>query len=188
MMNKTGMNILAATIILVLAMSGCTAETARNESRDLPQEDKAESDSTENLISGQMKTILDFRQSQFCQEYKCSERDSWQLRDGDTNHTYNTNVSTVAVEAQTKGETVTGLGIMFYDTAKLSDSDYEIIKSLVDSLDRSVDHEQTMSYIRQNIENSVSQIREANSAEDSGFRIWAGKVGSEQTLSLERIG
>lgn len=137
--------------------------------------------------SKQITTHSDFDHSEFCRQFHCEEKDSWPLQNGDTNHTYNTNVDSLSVEVNTKGELVTGLGLMFLERSELSGPEFAVVESLLRSIDQTQQHGAALSFIKQNVEKPVPQIRKAQFTTDGDFRIWAGRVGPEQGVAFERV-
>jgi hypothetical protein len=141
-------------------------------------------------FSKRIKTQSDFEQSEFCQLYHCAADSEWPVHNnGDVNHTYHTSVSELGVDAQINSQrnpSVTGFGLTFFDRDHLSIEDFIVIAALIHSANQVTHHDKVMSFIRNNIERSVDQIKMANFIDDGDFRIWAGKV-MQQTIEFERM-
>ncbi|MBM3237012.1 hypothetical protein FJZ31_12040 [Candidatus Poribacteria bacterium] len=138
------------------------------------------------------KLILsEFERSEFCRTYNCSFDRSWDLRSGGTNNSYDIDVNpTVSVEITTSNGKLTGGGLMFFERPKLISTDFQLVYSFLNSISStaglSLEVDSTIRrLVEQNIETNVFQIREANSIPFGSMRIWAGKVGKEQTISVE---
>jgi hypothetical protein len=146
---------------------------------------------SKETVSG-LKTKADFEASEFCRKYQCHVAKSWPLKTGGTNHSYDSNLNTsshdVLVEATTKGELVTEIGLIFTndDNSSLTDKEFGIIETLLKSLNPNGNHKAAFSFIRKHVEKEVSQINEAPSIKDGEFRIRAGKV-LQQTILIERV-
>jgi hypothetical protein len=142
--------------------------------------------------SKQINTESDFESSEFCRQYHCKESGHWDVQNGKMNHTYETTTNHVSVEVQTAaGNSVTGFGLMFSERDRLSDEDLSAIGTLTRSVDQSVGHDKTISFIKGNVEVKVCSTcqvdQSAKSIKDGNFRIWAGKSGTDQVVSFKRV-
>lgn len=145
---------------------------------------------TPALTSRALNTVPDFEHSEFCRRYACREDRHWIVRNGDTNHSYDTNLEGVDVEVQdnpSRQPPLTGLGISFNyrEDERLSPQDFEVIETLVRCTDQSSDHAKTMDYIRKNIEIDIncrtcSMFDSSNFVTDGDFHVWAKKVDQQQ--------
>lgn len=187
-MNKI---LLVFVAILILNLVACS-KPAPEETHSTSEDNVVAVDEPVEVIppveSGVFLSLSDFKNLQFFQQNNCAEAGSWVLQNGNTNYTYDVGPHSLEVEIEPGSQKVVGFGLMFFDRRTLSESDIAIITDLITSLDQSSNHDDTISFVRANIENSVSQIRQAESVDDGNFRIWAGKVGAEQVVSFERIG
>jgi hypothetical protein len=141
--------------------------------------------------SASIATLQDFADSEFCERYSCKETQSWALKPRGVNHIFGTKIRTpsdhnLEVEVQTDEDTVSGLGLMFFEKDRLDSDDFKIIESLLRSTAQSRNHGRTMSFVHENIEQSAFQIKEGRSVIDGEFRVWVAKV-LQQTVDLERI-
>lgn len=140
-----------------------------------------------NPSQKEIKTLSDFAKCTFCQIYDCIERKSWALRDGGTNHTYECDIKPdVSLEVQTRGTEVYGIGLMFYYRESLSSDDFVIISDLIDCLGAKQKSAKAKQFIKAQIERRVHQIRQAKPIQFGSYTIWAGKVGYEQIVDLEK--
>jgi hypothetical protein len=164
--------------------------------------DSAVQQPTKPPTSRVLNTRSDFENSEFCQSYHCKEGQPRTLRNGDTTHDYDTNLrehdtnlSDVSVDLEdnsNRNPAVTGCGLMFFYRDQLSADDFNVIAALVRSTDQTANHRKALSFIKKNIESELAcrtcQLDDStNFVTDGDFRIWAGKVGAEQTLTFERV-
>ena len=171
------------------------APTIAAVSPDRRSNDLARAKTANSPISRVLNTQSDFEHSEFCQSYHCKEDKHWPVRNGDVNHSYDTTVNDLMVEIEdnsTRNPKVTGFGMIFLGRDQLSPEDFNTIAILVRGIDQSANHDKTISFIKGNIENEIScrtcQLNEStNFVTDGDFRVWAGKVGSDQTISSKRV-
>ena len=141
-----------------------------------------------NLNTYEEITVLDdFQSSDFFQKYQCKETQSWPLKEGGTNHSYQTTLGdSIAFEVSTEGDSIKSLGLTFYDNDALTKNNFEVIETLLRSINKIDGDDATLSFIRQYIDRNFSQIYEAPSIKYGSFQIWAGKV-LQETISIKRI-
>jgi hypothetical protein len=184
---------LAASVALSL-YGAHIARTIAPVSTDRPN-DSTVAQTAHSPASRVLNTQLDFENSEFCRSYHCKEDKHWPVRSGDVNHSYNTSLSNLGVEMwdnSSRNPALTGFGLSFFDRDQLSDEDLKIITTLVRSTDQAANHDKTITFIKRNIEIEIScrtcQLDDsANFVRDGDFRLWAGKVGTEQTIIFERV-
>jgi len=90
---------------------------------------------------------------------------------------------------QTIENKVVSFGIVYYERDILSEADLNFVCQLLQSADinLNVDHK-VRDYIHTNAERHVFQIKQASPITLGKLKIYAGKVGPEQTISVEKIG
>jgi hypothetical protein len=145
-------------------------------------------DATPAPTSRVLSTLTDFEHSEFCQRYACREDSQSVVRNGDTNHSYHTNLEDVGIEVEdnsSRQPPLTGFGIMFFNRERLSSQDFEVINTLVRSTDQSANHAKTTAYIAKNVETDIScrtceMFDSPNFVSDGDFHVWAIKVFQQQ--------
>jgi len=179
--------------IVFLGLIGCPASSPES-TQDQPEDKTATSEESTGVQEDsqtpgpeRIESLTDFTNSDFFQKYNCLKRDTYELSNGNTNHPFYVDVHLLDVQTEPGNQKIVGMGFMFFERRILTDSDFAMITDLLTSLDQTSNHDATISFIKANVENSVSQIIQAESIDDGNFRIWAGKVGTEQTLSFERL-
>jgi hypothetical protein len=132
-----------------------------------------------------VQSLAEFEASQFCREYNCVLSDSWDLRKGGINNSYDTDVSPeVSVEVTTVDGIPTEAGLVFYYRPKLSADDLQLVYLFLESFHPGVKVDTSVkTFIERNVEIDVFQICEADSIEFGSVRVWAGKV-LEQTVHI----
>jgi len=177
--------LLILLIIGIVVLSGCANQSAPQE--QITQQ-KQEIQETSKEPSVRIETLSDFENSDFCKTYNCIKDRSWALRSGGTNNVYDNNINpTVSFEIVSDNDNVIDAGLMFYYKTELSDDDLQIIYNFLESIDTEKDLSAIKSYVSSNIEKKVSQIMQASPTTFSSFKVYAGKVGQEQIVHLEKI-
>jgi len=172
-------------IIGIVVLSGCANQTTTQEQITPPKQEIQE---TPKEPSVRINTLSDFENSEFCKTYNCAKDRSWDLRSGGTNNVYDNNINpTVSFEIVSDNGNVIDAGLMFYYRNELSDNDLQIVYNFLKSVDTEKDISAIKSYVSTNIEKSVSQIMQATPTTFSSFKVYAGKVGQEQIVHLEKI-
>ncbi len=130
-----------------------------------------------------------FETSAFCKQYRCANHKSWALKTGGTNHIYALNLTpAVSVEVPTKDGRLDHYGLMFYERDRLGETDLQLIDTLLRTIDAASASDAVRQFVRTNIERDAFQIRQARSSQFGRYRLWAGKVGGQQTVSIEPVG
>lgn len=145
----------------------------------------------EKITPLRIETLSDFENSQFYRYYKFRKGLGWNLRSGGYNNDYDVLSiwPDVSLEVITVGDKVVGFGIMFYERHELQENDLEFVYRLLESIDIQVKlTDKIKKFIKRNVERYVFQIRNADSIVFNRFKIWVGKVGKEQTISIARLG
>ncbi|MDQ3903221.1 MAG: hypothetical protein M3247_06245 [Thermoproteota archaeon] len=137
----------------------------------------------------QIQTLDDFENCEFYRRYNLNRDRGWNLKNGGYNNTYEIpGQHNINVEVQTMKDEVMGFGLVFYEKDKLEDSDLNLIYSLLQSIDtKATISPSVKEYIKTNAEINVFQIRQAKPITFNKLKIYAGKVGPEQTISIEKI-
>jgi len=87
---------------------------------------------------------------------------------------------------QTLKEKVSGAGIIFYKKEILSDKDFNVVFDFIENLDNQAQLQQsTKDHIKANITKTVFQIKQSAPTQHSRFKIFSGKVGNEEIVSIE---
>jgi len=125
--------------------------------------------------------------SEFCKSYGCPKPDTWPLRDGSVNNNYKPNVRpSVSLEAPTSGGKVKSYGLVFYERRVLTPKDLEMVWSLIRSIHPGGDTPTIKTFVQTHVAVKVEQIMQAKTTVVGPFRVWAGKVGQEQVVHIER--
>jgi len=125
--------------------------------------------------------------SEFCKRYACQQPTTWALKGGGTNYSYKLNVRpSVSFEAPTQGDAIKSYGLSFYDRRALGAPEFEMIWALLRSIHPGGDTAPVKQFVKSHVELKVSQIMQAKTTLAGPFRLWAGKVGQEQIVHLER--
>lgn len=136
------------------------------------------------FAQGELKAL---ETSEFCKSYGCPKPETWALRDGGINNSYRVNVRpAVSLEAPTQGGAVKSYGLSFYERKILAPKDLEMIWSLIRSIHPAGDTPQVRNFVKSHIEVGVPQILRANTAVVGPYRLWAGRVGQQQIIRIER--
>jgi hypothetical protein len=141
------------------------------------------------IPSTRIETLDDFERSEVYRDYKLRKEDGWKLNTGAYNNSYETSsVSDINIEIQTIENKVVGFGIVFDERDNLQEVDLNFVYKLLQSIDTKakLDHK-IREYIKINAEKPVFQIKQANPTTFGKFKIYAGRVGPEQTISIEKI-
>lgn len=128
-----------------------------------------------------------FEASAFCRQFGCQRDKSWALKTGGTNHSYSLQVDKdISVEVPTAADdSIDNYGISFYgERERLGDSELRLVDSLLKTIDANAATVAVRKFVRGNVERPISQIREADSTPFGQYRLWAGKVGNEQIVSI----
>lgn len=185
----------AALLSLSLLLTSCTSTNNSNQvTRNIntpgssaSPEAKATPDSKPSIT---IETLDDFERSEFYRTYKLYKEKGWPLRGGSYNTVYDApSIHDVAIEVQTLDTKVIGCGLVFYEREALGDVELNFIYSLLQSLDTKVKLDSKVKeYIKTYTEKiRVFQIKEVTPITFGKFRIYAGKVGPEQTISIVKI-
>jgi len=75
---------------------------------------------------------------------------------------------------------------VFYYRNKLSNDDLQMVYDFLKSVDTEKDLSEIKPYVSVNVENKVSQIMLATPTTFGSFKVYAGKVGREQIVHLEK--
>jgi|GEM_PF-2861735 len=181
-------------IVAALLVSGCrtndnghlsSANVEKPKNVPSPEPTKvAKSDSTPSI---RIETLDDFEKSGFYVDYKMRKEDGWKLNNGSYNNSYETSaLSDTSVEVQTIENKVVGFGMVFYERNGLEEADLNFVYKLLESIDtRATLESKTREYIKVNAEKHVFQIRQADPTTFGKFKVYAGKVGHEQIISIE---
>ena len=179
--------LLILLIIGLIVLSGCANKTVPQEQITQPKQEIQE---TPQEPSIRIETLSDFENSDFCKAYNCVKEDSWTLRSGGINNVYGNNIypTTVSFEiASDDNNNMISGGMEFYYRNGLSSDDLQIVYDFLKSVDTEKDLSEVKSYVSANIEKEVSQIMQATPITFSSFKVYVGKVGREQIVSLEKI-
>ena len=132
-----------------------------------------------------VRSLSEFESSQFCLVYRCKWDSSWDLRRGGVNNSYDIFASPdVGVGVSTLDGVPMHFGLTFYERARLSAADLELVYSFLYAIYPGYEIDSsTMDFIEQNAESDVFQICEARSVAFGSMRIWAGKI-IQQTVSV----
>lgn len=169
----------------IILFTGCVSQPPTQE---LPVQPIQKSEETPIEPSVRILTLPDFENSDFCKLYACLKEDSWSLRSGGTNNVYKNNIyPTVTTEVVSSGEDVNNFGLVFYYRNQLSEDDLQIIYTFLKSVDTEKELTNIQPYIQTNIEKQVPQINQAIPSTFSSYQVYAGKVGQQQIVSLQKI-
>jgi hypothetical protein len=137
----------------------------------------------------QIQTLDDFESSEFYRRYKLNKGRGWDLKDGAYNNTYRiAPLPDAEIEVQTKNNEVIGLGIIFSDTEQLDETDLNLVYDLLQAINLKAKlNSSVKEYIKTNAEIHVHQIKLATPITFNKLKIYAGKVGPEQTISIEKM-
>jgi hypothetical protein len=138
--------------------------------------------------SGSINTLPDFERSSFYQSHNLKTKDRWKLKNGNYANTFGVSSDpNISVEVETNGNSVIGFGLVFYKRDELGQRDLGLIHSLLESLDASIKPDSGIKeYLKANAEKSVFQIKQAEPRAFGKFKVYAGKVGEQQTISIDR--
>lgn len=160
-----------------------------------PARTTAEMHPTDLQLPKTINTQADFDHSEFCRRYRCKERDRRLLQNGEVNHIYETSVNHLSVQitlSKIGDPNVTAFVLVFHGRTRLSSKEFDVINTLTRSSDQTAKHENTILFIRANIERAVcfgcQDDQEVISTMDGDFRILAGKSGPEQVIIFKRVG
>jgi hypothetical protein len=139
--------------------------------------------------AGKIETLSNFESSEFFRRYSLSKGKGWKLRTGEFNNDYNMlALRDIIFGVTTLGDEVTGYGIVFYEREWLGDVELAFVFDLLRAIDSNVKLTSSVKeYIKTNAERSLFQIKEATPITFGKFKIYAGKVGPEQTISIEKV-
>jgi len=180
------------TIIIIITGEG--EKKSAPEISQLPVSQEQQEIET-RFPSDKIETLADFERSQFCKDYKCEKRDSWILRSGGVNHSYDIldpnardEHDYISIEVVIENNQAVGFGLMYFgrETSKLNQDDLKVVYKLLESIDSTQDRSLVRNYIVQNVEKEVFQINQASPITWSSFNVYAGKIG-QQTVSIEKI-
>jgi hypothetical protein len=189
-MNKLRNYLLIVASFLIV---GCgTNNNSYEESKTLekskasPTSELATAEQSDSISAIKIETLDDFERSEFYRDYKLRRDDKWRLTTGAYNNTYETSsLPNTAIEVQTIDNKVIGLGIIFYERDSLQDSELNFVYKLLQSIDtKSRLDSKVKEYIKNNAERNVFQIKQATPITFGKLKIYAGKVGPEQTISI----
>ena len=157
--------------------------------KGLPSTAPAKAENSDSSPPIRIETLDDFEGSEFFRDYKLRKGDGWKLYTGAYNNTYETSsLSDISIEVPTVENKVVGFGIVFYERDDLQESDLNFVYKLLQSVDTKVKlAPKVREYIKVNAEKRVFQIKQANPITFGKFKIYAGKVGPEQTISVEKM-
>lgn len=149
---------------------------------------KKEEPSSSSLTS-KIETIEDFKISEFYKYYKLYSNDGWELKEGGYNNVFETaSIPDVSFEVVTIVNKVSEFGIIFYERGILQDIELNFVYKLLESLDKKKEVDSRIKeYIRTKAEKNISQIKQANPITFGKYRVYAGKVGSDQTIHVEKF-
>lgn len=158
-------------------------------SKELPSPELANVEKSDSTPPSRIETLDDFERSEFYRDYKLRKEDGWKLNTGAYNNTYETSsFSHVSIEVQTIENKVVGCGIVFYERDSLQEPDLTFVYKLLQSINTKGKLDpKVRDYIKSNAEKPVFQIKQANPITFDKFKIYAGKVGPEQTISIEKM-
>jgi hypothetical protein len=141
------------------------------------------------LPATQIVTLADFERGAFYRKYKLNKANGWALTAGAYNNTYETpDIPDIAFEVQTTGDEVSGFGVVFYERVVLGDAELKFVYDLLQSIDtRATLNPRVKEYIKTNAERGVSQVNQATPTTFNKYKIYAGRVGPEQTISIEKM-
>lgn len=192
-MSRLGKYLLTAAGLLII---GCgtnnkSYQPSGNVERPkgVPSPELANADKSGSVPLSRIETLDDFERSEFYRDYKLRKEDGWKLNTGAYNNSYETSsLSNVSIEIQTIENKVIGFGIVFYERDSLREADLNFVYKLLQSINTKGKLEPKIrEYIKSNAERRVFQIKEANPTTFDKFKIYAGKVGPEQTISIEKM-
>lgn len=171
-----------------LGSFGCKTEQSGG-SQKLPE---AVTTAAQKAPAEKIATLSDFTQSAFCQKYHCVEDRQWQLRNGETNHSFNTDLTEADAEVETDAAgQVSGMGLDLSDRDELTDIDWDSMNAFLTSTDQSLDHGNALEFAKRHViqpvcyECSVVDARE--SVRDGDFQVKAGRSGSDEVITLQRL-
>jgi len=132
-----------------------------------------------------VRSLSEVESSRFCLECHCTLDDSWDLARGGVNNAYYLQGrSYVGVEVQTLEGVPSGFGLTFFDRARLSANDLELVYLFLTSIYPGTEVDpSTRDFIQDNVERDVFQICQAESIAFGSLRIWAGKI-MQQTVHV----
>jgi hypothetical protein len=132
-----------------------------------------------------LNSLGEFEASEFCIVYDCIASESWELKSGGIDHTYDINtVPTVLVEVTTINTIPVDYGLMFFDRDTLDTNDYQQIFLFLKSVQPGAIIDNTIEqYIQKNVKMDLFQICEASPIEFGLLKIWVGKI-FEQTIKV----
>jgi hypothetical protein len=192
-MSQLGKYLLIAAGFLII---GCGTNSKSHQSagnveqpKGVPSPELANADKSDSVPPSRIETLDDFERSEFYRDYKLRKEDGWKLNTGAYNNTYETSsLSHVSIEVQTIENKVIGFGIVFYERDSLQEADLNFVYKLLQSVNpKGKLDPKIREYIKSNAEKHVFQIKEANPTTFDKFKIYAGKVGPEQTISIEKM-
>ena len=132
-----------------------------------------------------LNSLSDYENSEFCKVYGCEASDSWELKSGGINHTYDLNTRPdVSVEVSTINDKPVDFYLTFYDRDMLGLNDYQLVFLFLKAVHPGATIDDTIEqYIQQNVEKDLFQICEANPIEFGLLKIWAGRI-FQQTIHI----
>lgn len=192
-MSQLGKYLLIAAGLLII---GCGTNNKSHQPSEIVEQPKgvpspelANADKSGSVPPSRIETLDDFERSEFYRDYKLRKEDGWKLNTGAYNTSYETSsLSNVSIEVQTIENKVVGFGIVFYERDGLREADLNFVYKLLQSINTKGKLEPKIrDYIKSSAEKHVFQIKEANPTTFDKFKIYAGKVGPEQTISIEKM-
>lgn len=192
-MNKLRKYLLVAASFLIV---GCgTNNNSHEESKNLekpkasPTSELATAEQFNSIAAIKVETLADFESSEFYKYYKLRRGDGWKLNTGAYNNTFETSsLPHVTIEVQTMDNKVIEFGIIFYERDSLQDSELNFVNKLLQSIDTKLKLDSKVKeYIKSNVERNVFQIKQATPITFGNLKIYAGKVGPEQSISIEKM-
>ncbi|MET0646404.1 MAG: hypothetical protein ABW208_07260 [Pyrinomonadaceae bacterium] len=134
-----------------------------------------------------IETLADFERSSFHYTYGLVKEKGWALNTGEFNNPYKSRViPNVTIDVPSRGDKVGHYGLSFYKRQTLSQTDLDFIYALLHSIDTTMPiSTELKEYIKTNAERRVFQVTEAEPTTFSGYKVFAGKVGAEQVISLD---
>jgi hypothetical protein len=182
--------LIVATCLIIGCGTNAPNQSSQNVETPRPVPSSTELVKPNSSPLARIETLDEFERSRFYKDYSLHKDDGWKLNTGAYNNSYKTpSLSNVSIEVQTIETKVVSFGIVFFERDILSEAELNFVYQLLQSADTNlnVDHK-VRDYIKTNAERHVFQIKQASPTTLGKLKIYAGKVGPQQTISIEKIG
>ena|SRR5207248_4100306 len=177
-------------LLLFLLLCACSSQPSSTPaSSPQPASGAGTATPTRGNAQSGIDTLEAFEHSTFYVNNNLVKKSRLKLSDGNDGSIYEIITDpNISVEVESNNGKLVNLGFVFYERDTLRTPDLTLIYDLLSTIEPNGKLDDNIkASIKNNAEKPIHQIKEAQPITFGRFKIYAGKVGPEQTISIDKL-